>query len=604
MREAMGVLQHHDAVTGTAKQAVTNDYAWRLSRGIDECEDVIRSGYDVLFTGSHETKAPPQVFCHLSNITECAFTEQAKDNYVVTLYNPLARPVSKYVRLPVAVHTAGALKVRAPNNEVVVSQLVPVPKEVLTIPGRRSAASHELVFRADLPPMGFKSFYVEKVAKWEAAQLSTVTRGRKRMIISNDLVAISTDKAGRVKSIATGGQVVELGVALGYYEGHKGHNKVFNDRASGAYIFRPTKQTPTILDFTKASKIQGPLVEEIHLSCSGGFASMVIRLYEGSPDIEVEWLVGPIPVSDGVGKEVIAKYGVPLKSEGVFYTDSNGRQMVERKRDHRPTWNLNVTEPVSGNYYPVNSRISIADKHDATRLTVLTDRSQGGSSMEDGEVELMLHRRLLFDDAFGVGEALNESAFGQGLAARGKHWLQLALDGKEAERRHRFAAQQKFMDAVTTFSSAGGLSFEQWSKKYRMYGSALNDKAKLPANVHLLSAEEWHGNSRDSVLLRFEHIFQTGEDEVMSKSVQFDLDAVFAGFEVTAVEEVALAANLRLGERKRLDWNPKEDNEVTDEEEAEREPLNVSGKGPKMVELTPMQIRTFIVDLEPRQKLA
>jgi hypothetical protein len=30
-------------------------------------------------------------------------------------------------------------------------------------------------------------------------------------------------------------------------------------------------------------------------------------------------------------------------------------------------------------------------------------------------------RRLLFDDAFGVGEALNETAFGEGLVARGKH---------------------------------------------------------------------------------------------------------------------------------------------------------------------------------------
>ena len=45
----------------------------------------------------------------------------------------------------------------------------------------------------------------------------------------------------------------------------------------------------------------------------------------------------------------------------MFYTDSNGRQMMERKRDYRPTWTLNVTEPVAGNYYPINSRIFIKD---------------------------------------------------------------------------------------------------------------------------------------------------------------------------------------------------------------------------------------------------
>jgi len=34
-----------------------------------------------------------------------------------------------------------------------------------------------------------------------------------------------------------------------------------------------------------------------------------------------------------------------------------------------------------------------------------------------------VHRRLLKDDAFGVAEALNETAFGEGLVARGTHYL-------------------------------------------------------------------------------------------------------------------------------------------------------------------------------------
>ena len=53
------------------------------------------------------------------------------------------------------------------------------------------------------------------------------------------------------------------------------------------------------------------------------------------------------------------------------------------------------------------------------QFTLLTDRSQGGASIQDGELEVMVHRRLLFDDAFGVGEPLNESAYGQGLVVRG-----------------------------------------------------------------------------------------------------------------------------------------------------------------------------------------
>ena len=34
----MGVAQHHDAVSGTEKQAVADDYALRLAQGEKQCE--------------------------------------------------------------------------------------------------------------------------------------------------------------------------------------------------------------------------------------------------------------------------------------------------------------------------------------------------------------------------------------------------------------------------------------------------------------------------------------------------------------------------------------------------------------------------------------
>lgn len=38
MREAMGVMQHHDAITGTEKQHVAKDYSRILSEGFAECD--------------------------------------------------------------------------------------------------------------------------------------------------------------------------------------------------------------------------------------------------------------------------------------------------------------------------------------------------------------------------------------------------------------------------------------------------------------------------------------------------------------------------------------------------------------------------------------
>jgi len=42
-------------------------------------------------------------------------------------------------------------------------------------------------------------------------------------------------------------------------------------------------------------------------------------------------------------------------------------------------------------------------------MTVMNDRSQGGSVIETGTIELMQNRRLFYDDHRGVVEPLNET---------------------------------------------------------------------------------------------------------------------------------------------------------------------------------------------------
>lgn len=88
----------------------------------------------------------------------------------------------------------------------------------------------------------------------------------------------------------------------------------------------------------------------------------------------------------------MTKYSTYIKSGDEFYTDSNGREMIKRKRDYRPTWNLKLHEPISGNYYPVTTKISLRDEKGPREFAVFTDRSQGGTSMKNGELELMVNK--------------------------------------------------------------------------------------------------------------------------------------------------------------------------------------------------------------------
>ena len=66
-KRAVAVNQHHDAVTGTAKQHVTDDYALRLHRGMQACRSVMSEGLqeDLNSNCSFDSS------CSLLNISQC-----------------------------------------------------------------------------------------------------------------------------------------------------------------------------------------------------------------------------------------------------------------------------------------------------------------------------------------------------------------------------------------------------------------------------------------------------------------------------------------------------------------------------------------------------
>lgn len=351
-----------------------------------------------------------------------------------------------------------------------------------------------------------------------------------------------------------------------YYTGSCGDNHDTSHRASGAYIFRPIINNPIKLGPQKTEVINGDLVKEFRVNLSpAGFINA--KLYDSLNFIETEWIVGPIPIKDDVGKEYVIKYETNIINNGEFYTDSNGRQMLKRKLNFRPQWNLTLAEPIPGNYYPVTNEIYI--ENEDVRLTVLTDRSEGGTSLVEGEVELMLHRRLLCDDAFGVGEALNESANGQGLVARGKHRVIIGKD-KGIIKKNVLGMH---LSPTVLFSDATNIQYDEWLKMNNEYSWLDKD---LPNGVHLLTLEPW--NSK--LLIRFENYL---EDSV----VEVNLKDIFKNIEIKCFKETMLSANMFVDEYKQWVWNKEgSDDKIEDEMELDERDLNIKIKA--------KQIRTFI----------
>lgn len=223
-------------------------------------------------------------------------------------------------------------------------------------------------------------------------------------------------------------------------------------------------------------------MQEVHQTYNT-WVSQVIRIYQGEEHVEFDWVVGPIPVGylsernrvrllierydfrDGIGKEIISRVVTDIPSSKTFYTDANGRQTIRRVLNARESYQYTVTEPVAGNYYPINSHIYIKDSA-GNQVSMLVDRSQGGSSLRDGELELMVHRRLLYDDAFGVDEALMEPGYGEGLVVRGAHYLILSNKDTSAKK-VRTLVHEIFKRPHISFIPTD-MAFEQWSSSFNM----------------------------------------------------------------------------------------------------------------------------------------
>ncbi|XP_068627375.1 lysosomal alpha-mannosidase-like [Battus philenor] len=676
LKSAMGVMQHHDAITGTEKQHVANDYVRMLNAAIDDAAIIPNQAFNKVLRGSSLPSVPVLQYqrCHF-NESSCRVTEEKK-SFVITIYNALAWEVVQPVRIPVVL---GNYTIYDHTGKTIITQMIDIPEFVRAIPTRQSIATHELVFLAPLPPFGFVSYYVtrnEPKSKRNAGEanikehtsisdksnkakripdpvnygntrnieatdlnvdilknggeaisddilqleriIGEVKRNMQRgghqredlakklnyptlndedmrmlsdepavvsafddVVVENEHIKLHVDSAtGQAKQVVTRNCSLNFTIRMYYWTGCSGDNSNTSQRSSGAYIFRPKDSSPIALKPLTMEARQGPIVTELRLRYLDN-ASSTIRLYSGLDFIEHDFVIGSIPVEDGVGKEYVVKYETGVSNDGVFYTDSNGRQMLKRKLNERPQWNLTLQEPIAGNYYPVTNEMYIED--DAVRLTVATDRSQGGTSLNEGDLELMLHRRLLHDDAFGVGEALNEIINGDGLVVRGQHRILVKPSDNPAEVINDKKQVLLFQyQPITMVADAEDLQLTDWIKLINIFKGVKD----MPNGIHLLTLEPW---KESTVLLRLENYL----DKSTNSTVEVDLEKLFTKIKIRNLKETTLAANQWLKDKERWTWTT--DEEFHKDNSADEYEERLLDDGLK-VQLKAKQIRTFIAE--------
>ncbi|XP_034666350.1 lysosomal alpha-mannosidase [Drosophila subobscura] len=580
LRQAMGVMQHHDAITGTEKQAVAHDYDHMLFKAINGANNNARDALRVL---TNLTSGEFQSCLEL-NISVCAITQSSANNIVVTLVNPLAHTSSQYVRLPVRKEN---YQVTDENGREVPSELVPVPLEILALQHRSSVTQHELVFKANVNKVA--NFYIRVLPfprkKNDSNNAQTIPISKNdsdEFTLENSLVKlVFNNRTGLLKTIEMNGVTENIHQSFAIYKGFRGNNGLAENRSSGAYVFRPDGDIELPNYKTTFSIYNGNNVKEVHQHVND-WISQVVRIYEAVNRVEFEWLIGPIPTDDGVGKEIVTRFTSTLSSNGSFYTDSNGREMLERKRNQREFFKPDMTEEISGNYYPVTSQMYIQDEH--KRITLLNDRSQGGTSLKDGELELMLHRRLLNDDAFGVGEALNEEQFGTGLIARGKLFLILNAVPENPACTERLTQQELHLPFYKFFSQANTVP--------SIVQHMIPDFTDFPESIELLSLEPY---STNKILIRVENFNSCGGIQ------SFNMHTLFKTLRGRQIWEVTLDGNMPLRHMKRFKFYPDGTGIIPSSVNyfsTPHKPMNANytmDVSEFIVTMLPMQIRTFII---------
>lgn len=544
LRKAQGEFQHHDGITGTEKQAVANDYNVQMEDGAYFANEATSTILGALLDVNINR-----------NITIKLNELKKGDKLGVIAVNNNAQSLTTVLRM---ILPTDAVEITDSQNNRLLYQINEIPDWSID----RANGTHVAYVEVTTPALGFNTIYV--VPKKEAF----IPRGiiSRDESIENEVYKLTFEN-GLVASIELKGEgrTVPFTDKLYQYTGR------FNagGRNSGAYTFVPLSHTPdAVSDSVELTIVKGPFVEEARIVYREGY-QQIIRLFHSTSNtgsvIEVVYDMGP--TDDG--REIVARFSSEmLKNDRILYTDGNGLEDIKR------IYREDAIEPVSGNYYPISNRAWIQSEDNDLRLNVVVDRGHGVGSAIDGMFEIMLKRRTLGDDNLGVGEPLKENDHYQQTL-----WLTLGSIKGSVEIHKRLDLELNHAPVPFYFVTEKPLE--------KVSASLL--KKDLPINVQLLNFQV-NQLADEDYLLRFHHLYTKGEDTVLAQPVVFDINDYFKDIQVKEMKEMVLTGMFTREqvEKERMTWD-------IEDSKKQEEPIKRSFSSNTMIELTPMEFKTYRV---------
>ncbi|CAH1251351.1 MAN2A1 [Branchiostoma lanceolatum] len=420
-RKSLGLFQHHDAITGTAKDFVVVDYGTRLLRSIMDMKRVMIDSAHFLMS-EDKSQYDPETTTTFFDMDEKRINHDAlpekpilqlsQQTKEVVFYNSVAQARHEVVRLRVSSST---VEVQDASGKVIPSQT----NLVWTAAQDSSTTEYELVFIVNVPPLGLSKYLIRdagsevnnpynapsQVTLYNTGSPESSVRGvfhisrpisdnRDFTIENSRLRAKFSGTTGLLQSVTTvkDGKETAMSVEFLMY----GTRETKKDK-SGAYLFLPDGEAKTLDTNGKAviRVIRGKILSEVHVLMK--HVEHVITLHR-SPGID-GWsleISNVVDIRDQRNRELCMRLKTDIKNSNQFFSDLNGFQMQRRKTLSKL--------PLQANYYPMSTMAYLQDQD--TRMTIHTAQSLGVGSLQEGWLEVMLDRRLNQDDNRGLQQGL------------------------------------------------------------------------------------------------------------------------------------------------------------------------------------------------------
>ncbi|CAF1697473.1 unnamed protein product [Brassica oleracea var. botrytis] len=423
-RRNLALFQHHDGVTGTAKDHVVQDYGSRMHTSLQDLQIFMSKAIEVLLgirQGKEKSDQSPSLFeaeqvrsKYDAQPVHKPIAAREGNVHAVILFNPSEQRREEVVNVVV---NRAEISVLDSNWTCVPSQISP---EVQHDKTKLFTGRHRLYWKASIPALGLRTYYIangnvecEKAIQSKLKYASELDpfpcpSPYSCSKLDSDVTEIRNEHQTLVFDVKNGllqkivhrnGPETVVREEIGMY---------FSPD-SGAYLFKPKGEAQPIVKSGGHLVIsEGLLVQEVFSYPKTRWEKSPIshstRVYTGGNTlqdlvVEMEYHVELLG-EDFNDQELIVRYKSDIDNKKVFYSDLNGFQMSRRETYDKI--------PLQGNYYPMPS-LAFIQGSSGQRFSVHSRQSLGVASLEDGWLEIMLDRRLVRDDGRGLGQGVMDN---------------------------------------------------------------------------------------------------------------------------------------------------------------------------------------------------